>query len=326
MRAPEFWMRDTPAGRIYAALLSPLAAVYGASIRVRKTRAGPYRANARVICVGNLTVGGSGKTPVAIALAKLLETRGKVVFVSRGYGGRLQGPVAVDPSIHRARDVGDEPLLLARHASTIVARKRNEAARMADATGADFIVMDDGFQNFTVAKDISLIVIDAEAGFGNGKIIPAGPLREPVHAGLRRADAVVLTGGGTPAIPSFGGPIFRMSLLPEIPGLLRGRAIMAFAGIGRPAKFFAMLAHYGANLIGTASFSDHHMFTQREIAALRRRAEGAAALLVTTEKDYLRLDGAQRRGITAVPVSAIFDDSRGIEALFVPGVERELVS
>ncbi len=125
--------------------------------------------------------------------------------------------------------------------STIVARKRNEAARMADATGADFIVMDDGFQNFTVAKDISLIVIDAEAGFGNGKIIPAGPLREPVHAGLRRADAVVLTGGGTPAIPSFGGPIFRMSVLPENPGLLRGRAVMAFAGIGRPAKFFAML-------------------------------------------------------------------------------------
>src|SRR5690348_4292997 len=170
MRAPDFWNSGTFAARTCAALLSPCGALYGASVRFRQSRSRPYRARARVICVGNLTAGGSGKTPVAIALAEHFAGRGKVVFLSRGYGGRLDGPVIVDPARHTARDVGDEPLLLARHHKTIVARNRADGARLADDNGADYIIMDDGFQNFTLVKDFALLVVDAESGFGNGKL------------------------------------------------------------------------------------------------------------------------------------------------------------
>ena len=307
MRAPEFWNSGTLAAKTCAALLSPCGALYGASVRFRESRARPYRARALVICVGNLTAGGSGKTPVAIALGDRLAARGNIVFLSRGYGGRLEGPVIVDPLRHDARHVGDEPLLLARRHMTVVARNRADGARLADANGADCIVMDDGFQNFSVVKDFSLLVVDAENPFGNGKLIPAGPLREPVRSGLSRANAIILTGSGDVALPPFNGPILRAQFVPENLERMRGRKVMAFAGIGRPGKFFSMLSDYGVELTGARAFPDHHMFTAGELVELKQHAANSDALLVTTEKDFVRLDSSQRDGIEPVAIDAKFD-------------------
>jgi tetraacyldisaccharide 4'-kinase len=309
MRAPEFWTSGTFAAKTCAALLAPCGAVYGASVRLRRAQARPYRACARVVCVGNLTAGGSGKTPVAIALGNLLAAHGNVVFLTRGYGGRLQGPIVVDPSRHTAHDTGDESLLLARRHRTVVARNRAAGARLADAGGADFILMDDGFQNFSLVKDFSLLVVDAESGFGNGRLIPAGPLREPVRAGLARANAIVLTGSGDPALPPFNGPILRARFVPEKIETLRSRKVLAFAGIGRPAKFFSMLSANGVELIGARAFPDHHVFTTREVDELKEQAANSNALLATTEKDFLRLDPSQRDGIEPIAIHASFESS-----------------
>lgn len=305
MRAPDFWKNDGLAAR----LLAPLGALYGLSVRRRQQRARPYRSKARVLCVGNLTAGGSGKTPVAMALAWMLEARGQtVVFLSRGYGGRLSGPVRVDPAKHSAADVGDEALLLADVAPTVVARDRARGAELAESLGAQVIVMDDGFQNFQLAKDVSIVVVDTDSGFGNRRLIPAGPLREPVEQGLKRADAVVLMGDGGFAIPAFHGPVFRAVLRPSAPDGLEGRAVFAIAGIGRPEKFFDTLEAIGARVVGSKAFPDHHPYTAHEIEAAKREAANAGALLVTTEKDLVRIEANRRDGIVAVPVHAVFAD------------------
>jgi len=309
MRAPEFWTSDGLAARAWAALLSPLGALYGISIRARQARARPFRPQARVLCVGNLTAGGSGKTPVAMALTRMLAARGhKIVFLSRGYRGRLSGPLQVDRATHSAADVGDEALLLAAVAPTVVARDRARGAALADSLGADVIVMDDGFQNFQLAKDLSFVVVDAETGFGNRRLIPAGPLREPVEQGLQRADAIVLMGDGTPVLPPFRGPIFRAGLRPSSPDRFEGRSVFAMAGIGRPEKFFCTLERMGARVVGTKAFPDHHRYTVLELEALKRIAANADALLVTTAKDFVRIEANRRDGILSVPVHAVFAD------------------
>jgi tetraacyldisaccharide 4'-kinase len=312
MRAPEFWKTDGLA----AALLSPLGNFYGWSVLAREARAKPFRPKARVLCVGNLTAGGSGKTPVAIAISHILATAGhKITFLSRGYGGRLRGPLEIDPVHHSATDVGDEPLLLAAHGTTIVARDRTEGAALADAMGADVILMDDGFQNFQIAKDLALVAIDAATGFGNGRVIPAGPLREPVAQGLARADAIVLIGDGTPPLPPFGGPILRAHIIPTAPQALRGHCVVAFAGIGRPEKFFEMLQALGAQVVAAQSFADHHQFSIGELSGLRQAARAAGALLVTTEKDFARLAAAIRTDIIPVPVHTVFTDAAALKRL-----------
>jgi tetraacyldisaccharide 4'-kinase len=267
------------------------------------------------VCVGNLTSGGSGKTPVAIAAAQILAKHGKTVFLTRGYGGRLSGPVVVDPGAHSARDTGDEPLLLAQWATTIVSRDRAAGARLADSLEAAFIVMDDGFQNFGLAKDLALLVVDAETGLGNGKLIPAGPLRESAPSGLARANAIVVVGDGSPKLPPFDGTILRAKLIPERPEWLKGRKVMAFAGIGRPSKFFHMLEAYGIEPAGTASFGDHHVFTPTDIAQMKQRAVTAGASLVTTMKDFVRLHPSDRSGIFPVPVRAEFDHPVALDVL-----------
>ena len=305
MRAPDFWKNDGFAAR----LLAPLGALYGLSVRRRQRHARPYRSKARVLCVGNLTAGGSGKTPVAMALAWMLEARGQtVVFLTRGYGGRLSGPMRVDPAKHSAADVGDEALLLADVAPTVVARDRARGAELAETLGAQVIVMDDGFQNFQLAKDVSIVVVDADSGFGNRRLIPAGPLREPVEQGLKRADAVVLMGDGGFAIPTFHGPVFRAVLRPSAPDGLAGRAVFAIAGIGRPEKFFGTLQAMGARVVRSKAFPDHHPYTAHEIETAKREAANAGALLVTTEKDLVRIETNRRDGIVAVPVHAVFAD------------------
>jgi tetraacyldisaccharide 4'-kinase len=315
MRAPDFWSSDSAQAKTCATLLSPLGAAYALSVRLRRAGARPYRARARVICIGNLTVGGSGKTPVAMAVAEMAARHGKVAFLSRGYGGRLNGPVVVDPNRHTAKDVGDEPLLLAQRGTAIIARNRAEGARLADKLGAGFIVMDDGFQNFSVTKDLSLLVVDAETGFGNGKIVPAGPLREPVHSGCARADAIILVGNGSPNLPRIDVPVFRAKLIPKSYPPLQDERVIAFAGIARPEKFFRTLSAQGANLIGTITFDDHHVFTESELWQLKNQARAAGAVLMTTEKDFIRIPGPARVGIQPVAIRTAFDVETGISRL-----------
>jgi tetraacyldisaccharide 4'-kinase len=309
MRAPKFWNAQRLSGRALSAALSPFGALYGLSVRIKERGARPFRPKARVICVGNLTVGGSGKTPVAIALGHVLAGHGRrVVFLTRGYGGRTAGPLQINPETHTAEEVGDEPLLLASIAPTVVARDRAKGAALADELRAEIIVMDDGFQNFSIEKDLSLVIVDAETGFGNRRLIPAGPLRETPEAGLARAHAVVLMNGDT-EIPEFAGERLRARIELADSPRLAGKKVMAFAGIGRPEKFFATLREMGAIVVDTRSFPDHHNFSHADIEKLKTRADALNAFLVTTEKDFVRLDADAREGVLAVPVRAVLHDA-----------------
>jgi tetraacyldisaccharide 4'-kinase len=308
MRAPEFWNESGLTARLAAHALAPIGWLYGASVAWKARHATPYRATARVICAGNLTAGGTGKTPVAIAIAQSLQKAGRnPVFLSRGYGGRLSGPDLVDPAKHRATDVGDEPLLLAKTAPVIVAHDRAAGAKFAESAGFDTIIMDDGHQNFALAKDLSLVVVDAKAGFGNGYILPAGPLREAAPQGLSRADAVILVGEGSPPLAGYSGPVLRVHIRPIQEGNLAGQRAVAFAGIGQPEKFFRTLRAEGVELVATYSYADHHAYTAAEITWLKSKAHDAGALLTTTEKDYVRLTAADRKGITTLAIQAQFD-------------------
>jgi tetraacyldisaccharide 4'-kinase len=308
MHAPDFWNRDD--WRAHA--LSPLGWLYGASVAWKSLHARPRRPGAAVICVGNLTAGGSGKTPIAIAIADMLRARGRTpFFLTRGYGGRLRGPILVGDH-NTARDVGDEPLLLHRAAPVIVSSDRGAGAQLAESHGADVIIMDDGHQNFGLVKDLSLVVVDGETGFGNGYVLPAGPLREPVSQGLSRADGVIIVGEGTPRLNGFPRPVLRAHL---VQGGLPNKRLVAFAGIGRPEKFFHALEAAGAELAATKRYADHHAYTSSEIARLKSKARSCDALLVTTEKDFVRLTPAEREDIHAVPVRAAFDDPAAIQPL-----------
>ena len=308
MRTPEFWQQRGPA----ALLLAPLGALYGANVAWKARHAAPYRTSARVICVGNLTAGGSGKTPVALAIGARLTARyEQVFFLTRGYGGTERGPAQVE-SGSSAVQMGDEALLLAPHAPTIVARNRAEGTAYAVAQGAEIIVMDDGHQNFTLAKDLSIVVVDGETGFGNGLMIPAGPLRESVAQGLARADAVVIMGDGDPGLGDYKGPVLRAKLAADGQEF-RGRRVFAFAGIGRPEKFVSSLKEAGAIVTGTQFFADHHPYRDGEIAALK--AQAGDAELVTTEKDLVRLADRDRAGIAVLPVHAQFDDELALDRL-----------
>jgi tetraacyldisaccharide 4'-kinase len=315
MRPPDFWTRTDFVSQLAVSLLTPLGWLYGWSVRYRAENTTPYRSTAKVVCVGNLTAGGTGKTPIALAIARALVARGaKPVFLTRGYGGQVRGPafVAADD---RATHVGDEPLLLAAVAPVIVSADRAAGARLAEEHGYDVIVMDDGHQNFSLAKDLSLIVVDAEAGFGNNRVLPAGPLREPVAQGLGRADAVIVSGAGMPPLQEFSGPVIRTRLVQDDNIVPRGTAVVAFAGIGRPAKFFATLAERGVHVVEQRPYGDHHNYTQAEIARLKARARATGAILVTTEKDYVRLTPAEREEIVAIPVQTRFEDETLLDGL-----------
>lgn len=322
MRAPEFW--HEPPGLI-AGLLGPLGAAFDAASRLRRAVARPYRAPVPVICVGNLVAGGSGKTPVVLSLADLLTARGTAVHVvTRGYGGRLAGPVRVDATTHDAAEVGDEPLLIAARTPCWVARDRAAGARAAAAAGAETILLDDGFQNPSVVKDLSLVVVDAGYGFGNRRVMPAGPLREPVGAGLTRANAIVLI--GSDAEPKDLGrppcPTLHAEPHPIDGERFAGTRVIAFAGIGRPEKFFASLRALGAILVLSRPFPDHHRFRDDEIAGLRELAERESARLVTTAKDCVRLSPALRAGIEVLQVEIRWRDPDAVERLLSDCLSR----
>jgi len=296
MREPAFWWH--PAG-LTAGLLSPLGAAYGAIAARRMARPG-HRAQTPVVCIGNLTLGGAGKTPTAVAVARILDDAGLRPFVlSRGYGGSLSGPVLVDPANHRSADVGDEPLLLARSAPTVVARDRVAGAAAARDAGAKSIVMDDGFQNPALNKDLALLVVDGRRGIGNGRVFPAGPLRAPSPSQLGRAHAVVVIGSGAAGdrmaalAQARGLPVFRGVLEPDRPALeaIKGRPVLAFAGIGDPEKFFATLRAAGIDVRAERAFPDHHRYRRKEALDLIAVAERDGLVPVTTEKDWVRLAG-----------------------------------
>ncbi|MHC6156449.1 tetraacyldisaccharide 4'-kinase [Bradyrhizobium elkanii] len=325
MREPAFWHRPSSST---SQLLQPLAALYGA-VAARRMRQSGVDAGIPVICVGNYHVGGAGKTPTVLALAKLLrEIDERPVVLSRGYGGRLGGPVKVDRGSHTAADVGDEPLMMAASLPVVVSRDRAAGLALARAQDASVILMDDGFQNPSVAKDVCLIVIDGTRGIGNGRVIPAGPLRAPLVPQLERTDALIVVGEGSAAqsiaadLASRGKPVLSAHLKPDQASLaaLSGTRALAFAGIGDPARFFNTLRASGVDVVRSKAFADHHAFTKEEIEALVADARGDALTPVTTEKDLARLRGpdgmpAWAQAIVPFAVTLQFDDGDALRRL-----------
>jgi tetraacyldisaccharide 4'-kinase len=331
LSTPRWWYeRDGGQRRgsmpVLRAILTPISWIWAAVTARRIARTIPADPGVPVICVGNLTVGGAGKTPVVRALAERLTARGKAVhLLSRGYGGRLEGPVRVDTAVHSSADVGDEPLMLARNYPVWVARDRAAGARAAAQAGAEVIVMDDGHQNPSVKKTLSLVVVDGETRgdewpFGDGRVFPAGPMREPLAAGLARADVVVML-----------LPDDLPEADPELSAVLRGpdqiaahlRATVAppkgpqvgFAGIGKPWKVERALKAAGCDLADFAPFPDHAAYDEATLIRLADRAQVFGAGLVTTEKDWTRLPAAWRTRVTAWPVAMVFDDPKALDDL-----------
>jgi tetraacyldisaccharide 4'-kinase len=330
MREPAFWWRT--AG-LAAALLAPAAALYGTAAERRMARRGT-QAGVPVICAGNFTLGGTGKTPTAIMLAKMLAEAGERPFcLSRGYGGSEPGPKLVEPKSDSAAQVGDEALLLARSAPTVIARERTAGAALAKARGASVIVMDDGLQNASLAKNWTLAVIDGRRGTGNGRVFPAGPLRAPLEAQLARCDALLVVGDGeaarevTTRTPSL--PVYHGRLTPDLSALgdLKARNLFAFAGIGDAEKFFATARAAGLALARCQAFPDHHRFTAEESAALITQAEHEGLALLTTEKDRARMTGDPRNEALAarvhvLPVRMEIREAGALRAAVLKAVQR----
>ncbi|MEM9148798.1 MAG: tetraacyldisaccharide 4'-kinase [Pseudomonadota bacterium] len=326
MRAPRFWSNPPEAPGTLAHALWPASRVWQIATKARLRRTG-WRAPIPVLSIGNLSVGGTGKTPLVRALAERLAAQGAHPHVvSRGYGGSRPGPHRVDLVRDTPAEVGDEPLMLAATLPVWVARRRAEGGRAAAAAGASVIVLDDGHQNPDLQKDVAILTVDAGAGFGNGRVMPAGPLREPVATGLARAEAVVLI--GTPeeraacraAWPVLGAcPLVEAALCPALTGLdLAGQPVVAFAGIGRPEKFFATVAAMGARLLAAEPFPDHHVYSPAVLRRLLRAAREAGALLLTTEKDAVRLPPEIRREVMVLPVALVIEDWSAIDAALAP--------
>ena len=309
MRAPDFWFR--PAG-VLARILSPFGWAYAAATARRLRSGTSYRAPVPVICIGNINAGGTGKTPTAIAVAEVLTRAGVTPhFVTRGYGGSIEGPTLVEEQRHKADQTGDEPLLLAAFAPTWVAKDRAAGAKAAVEAGAEVIILDDGFQNPAVEKDLNIVVVDGWHGFGNGRVIPAGPLREPVAEGLKRADLMVVIGGHKPHTPplSFNLPTLRGHLAPLRTGMVwKDMPVLAFAGIGHPNKFFDSLRAKGANIIHAEALADHQPLTPALMTRLEAEAKLRRAQMVTTEKDAVRLPASFRAKVLTFPVRLGLED------------------
>ncbi len=322
LRSPDFWQKED---NFFSKLLSPLGRVYASVLHWKLKKAKPYRAKIPVVCVGNLIMGGVGKTPLAMSIGEYFKMRGlRPVFLTRGYGGGLSN-ILVDLTKHTPKETGDEALLLARVAPTIVDSDRVRGAKMAEKIGADVIIMDDGFQNPQLVKDLSFAVFDGRYGFGNGKVFPAGPLREPVEEGLKRADAFIVVGHDKAGIKEWVSKRFDKlfcigtHIEQDVAKTtqLSGKKILAFAGIGFPDKFFDMLRQYGCEVVDTQAFSDHYPYTDEDMTDLIARANRQEAVLVTTAKDGVRIDARFLPHIHIVDAYMVWD---------TPDIMRELLT
>lgn len=320
MRPPSFWNNPPTSPGWQSRALAPLGAIYANATARRVSREPELTAGVPVICVGNLNVGGTGKTPTVIALVEKFQSK-QVHIVTRGYGGSLEGPIQVEERKHSADMVGDEPLLLTAFAPTWVAKDRAAGVKAAETAGAEIIIMDDGFQNPAVAKTLSIVVVDAARGFGNGRVLPAGPLREPVTVGLKRAD-LVLSIGDTASQTRFEQtwretltvPCATAHLEPLPTGMdWEGLRVLAFAGIGRPQKFFQTLHGLGAELIRAEALSDHQPLTDALMKRLEVEAVALSAQLVTTEKDAVRLPRRFKQKVLTLPVRLRFDNATALD-------------
>nr|WP_025841895.1 tetraacyldisaccharide 4'-kinase [Asaia platycodi] len=315
---PAFWKEQTPGWQAKALL--PASWVLSALTRFRALSASPAISPLPVLCCGNLSVGGTGKTILVRDLARRLEMRGeKPHILSRGYGGRLQGPLRVDTANHTARDVGDEPFMLAQQFPVWIGANRAETARLATEAGATCLVMDDGLQNLTLRQTLRLITIDGGTGLGNGRTLPAGPLREPASKGMERADAVVLIGRDDTALATRLPPHLPCLAAKLIPSAairrLQGKQIIAFAGIGRPTKFFDMLADAGAAPMRRIAFDDHHDYSERDCRRLSVLSHQPGAALVTTRKDWVKLPDWLRGDVVVIDVELLWADPGAPERL-----------
>ena len=324
MRPPEFWKAEVEgrdAAVVLRALLTPVSWAYAAVAAHRMRTTTSRRAPAPVICVGNFTVGGAGKTPVTRAIRAKLGQHAHTL--SRGYGGRALGPLRVTPDMDAA-EVGDEPLLHARDGPAWVARDRYAGALAAAQAGAHVIIMDDGFQNPSLAKDLCIVAVDPAYGVGNGQVFPAGPLRECLRDGIARADAIVMLHNtwseDTPEQPEwlsgFSNPVLHASLSPI--GEAPKGPLIAFAGLARPEKFFDTLGAVGADVEDVVPFSDHHLYSEDDMRFLAEMAEERGAQLITTEKDAARLAPNWRARVAVLPVAARFADEAALDALLAP--------
>jgi tetraacyldisaccharide 4'-kinase len=334
LRTPFWWYRR--AG-VLASALSPLGTVYGRAAERKYAGVEPYRSRLPVICIGNFTTGGGGKTPTAIAVAEVLKEAGeRPCFLTRGYGGKTEGP-ALAVKGQTAEEVGDETLLLYAHAPVVVSADRAAGAKLIEGTDATVIIMDDGFQNPQLAKDFSLIVVDAATGLGNGLVMPAGPLRAPLDKQIARADALLVIGDGGKAAPLAKGfeaankPVLKARMAPRGDARWLGvLPVIGFAGIANPKKFYATLSQNGARLTGTRSFPDHHPYSEKQAERLLRWAREWNAMLVTTEKDWVRLpedDGSERSELRfrsrPFLIAIEFAEGNKLKRLLVETIEKK---
>ena len=317
MKAPQFWYEPNT---WKAKFLYPLGYFYNLLTLLRGKLAKPQSYSCLTICIGNLNVGGTGKTPTTIALAQHFLKKGlQVHVVSRGYKGKFQGTFLVDPQKHKSDEVGDEPLLMSEFTSVWVSNKRKNGIAAAENAGAQIVLLDDGFQDPSFHKDFSLIVVDGEKGFGNKKCMPAGPLRENIVQGFKRADALVIVGQRIYKFDTFPThlKIIHSTLKPIETGMnWKEGKYLAFAGIADPSKFFKTLRSLGANLIDCVALSDHQKLNGQVLKRLERKANSAHAQLVTTEKDAVRLSNTYRKKVLSLPVRIEFDDKNELENLF----------
>ncbi|MCK5295747.1 MAG: tetraacyldisaccharide 4'-kinase [Alphaproteobacteria bacterium] len=316
MRTPDFWKHRNS---LIAKALEPIGWLYAAGGAFRQALIKPEKVSVPVICVGNLTAGGTGKTPICISIAEHLKAKNiNVHFLTRGYGGVLFD-VQVDLEKHTSIDVGDEPLLLAETAPVWVDADRVAGAEMAINAGAEAIIMDDGFQNPALEKDLSLVVMDGGYGIGNGKIIPAGPLREPVKTGMKRASAMIIVGNDTKDVYRFapkGMDIINAEFVPDEKTLqLAGQRVVAFAGIGRPEKFFNMLESMGCEVLAVHYFADHYPYAPTDIQPILDEAYSLGAIPVTTAKDSVRLPKDQRQQVNVANIKIKWENESALDTL-----------